>query len=60
MTDNNGYLKVKIAQIDAEIKATGQRVKTLKERRKAYAAQMSRPGDSDPGTQPDPQSDPED
>jgi|GEM_PF-4751434 len=60
MANNDAYLKVKIAQIDADIKQHGAAVKQLKERRKSYAEQMSRPGDNDPGTQPDPQSTPED
>jgi hypothetical protein len=38
--NNNGYLKVKIAQIDAQRKTLQAELKQLGERRKAYEAQL--------------------
>ncbi|MFB4348475.1 hypothetical protein [Microbacterium sp. CR_7] len=43
MADNNdAYLKVKIDQLDAEIKRLGKQASALRERKKGYQAQLSK------------------
>lgn len=39
---DNAYLKIKIAQLDAEAKRLGKQIAGIKERKKGYEAQLAK------------------